>query len=337
MEAKQEHIELIIRYFTGESSPEEILLISNLLQSDTSFQQEFIEQKEIWEQFELISIKNSIEIDTEWNKIKHTISNNETKVIEPGSEKVRNKFSLLLKIAAVFIFIFISAFIIYSLTNNNENNFIQLASNHSVIEKTLPDGTIVNLNTNSNITFPRQFSANKRTVVFKGQAIFNVAPDKTKPFIIDAGNVFIEVVGTSFMVKTDADGKTDVVVTTGKVLVYKKSNPLEKVLLIPGERASFTSSNEPITKTKNSDENYNAWKTHRLVFNDANLETIVNQLNAIYEAKIIIENKNIASCKVTVTFENQSLEAVLKVLEATINIQVSQSKNHFVISGNGCN
>lgn len=336
MQTKQEHINIITRYFSGEASAEEIQVISNLLISDFSFRKEFNEQKEIWESVGIASIKKNIDPDAEWIKFKNTLQKKETAIIPFNKKKNSGKTPFLLKIAAIFIFAAIATVLIYTITNPPAVKQVQVASLNTFLEKKLPDGTVVNLNIRSTLEYPESFADTRREVKLSGHAIFNVTHDKEKPFIVDAGYIFIEVVGTSFSVEMENNGEIRVIVSDGKVAVYKKVAPEEKIYLTRGEMATFTGIHVPITRSVNKDENFNAWQTRRLVFNDESLSGIIDRLNEVYNTRIIIENHDIASCRVTATFDNQSLEAVLKVLKATIDIRVTKTGDVIMVSGEGC-
>lgn len=336
MESKQEHIELVLKYFTGEINPDELGMLSSLLKSDNDLQAEFKEQNKIWNSIEKLSLQNDINTKAEWKKFQTKISKNITEIISFENRVEKNNSFKILKIAASFALIAVAGFIIYYFINKSDYKQIQLVSNTKIIERKLPDGTIVSLNANSNIEYPEHFAENKRTVKLLGQAFFNVTPDKSKPFIIDAGNVFVEVVGTSFFIKTNAGEKTLVVVSTGKVAVYKKDNTNDKIYVDPGEKAEFLNTQSDIIKSPNDDVNFIAWKTHKLVFNDKPLGEIVAQLNVVYQTDIRIVGLAISDCRITATFDNQSLDAVLKVLEATVDVKITGSGNKFVITGEGC-
>jgi ferric-dicitrate binding protein FerR (iron transport regulator) len=128
----------------------------------------------------------------------------------------------------------------------------------------------------------------------------------------------------------------EVVLTTGKVAVYYADKPEQKVILAPGERIEFPKANADFTKTVNTDENYMAWKTKKLVFSDQPLSNIVDQLNKVYHANISVSEPNLGDCRMTATFDHQELDAVLKVVEATLDVDIHKKGNTFVISGQGC-
>ena len=107
-------------------------------------------------------------------------------------------------------------------------------------------------------------------------------------------------------------------------------------ILEPGEKAEFSKAEQKITKSENNNENYMAFKTKKLVFSDTPLSEIVETLNSIYQSNIKLKNNNIAGCRITVSFDNQSLDAILNVLKATVDLNVNKTNSGIEISGNGC-
>ena len=118
------------------------------------------------------------------------------------------------------------------------------------------------------------------------------------------------------------------------VVGYDK--PSEKVILHPGEKAEFSKIAQTITKSTNEDENYMAWKTKKMVFNDEKLADIIQMLNKVYRSDIRLKNNNMADCRVTASFDNQSLDAVLNVLKATVDLNINKTGSSIELSGNGC-
>jgi transmembrane sensor len=239
------------------------------------------------------------------------------------------------RIAAVFIFLTLSSIWLYTYLNKPQEKV--LTASNAAVEATLPDGSHVTLNSGSTINYPSKFSKDKRSISLQGEAYFDVTHDASHPFVISSGNVNIEVLGTSFYVNTNGpDGKVEVVLTSGKVAVYYADKPDQKVILTPGERIDFPKVEADVTKTVNTDENYMAWKTKKMIFSDQPLSLIVTQLNKVYHSDITISQSGIADCRMTATFDNQELDAVMNVIQATLDVEIHKKGNTFVISGNGC-
>ena len=228
-----------------------------------------------------------------------------------------------------------SSFILYYYFAKPQN--IVLTANAGNMLVRLPDGSLVALNLGSTITYPEKFTGGKRKIEISGEAYFNVKHDKAKPFVIASGNARVEVLGTSFNVNTQAaSGNIEVVLTSGKVAVYYEERKAEKVVLAPGEKAEIEIAGQKIVKTTNSDHNYMAWKTRKLVFDNTTLEEIVLTLNSVYHADIRLTNSELAGCRITATFSDQPLSGVLNVLQKTLDLKITESATSIEISGNGC-
>jgi ferric-dicitrate binding protein FerR (iron transport regulator) len=340
METDQTYFEdLMVRYFSGELDQEGMQILSEWVASSPENKKLFEDYAKTWQLIEQESIERSVDVDKEWRKFitplqERTIADVESDFTNKAP--IRNmKYVRYARIAAVFILLTLSSIWLYTYFNKPGEKVL-MASNQTV-EATLPDGSHVTLNNGSTIKYPSEFAKDKRKISLQGEAYFDVAHDAAHPFIINSGNVCIEVLGTSFYVNTNGPGgNVEVVLTTGKVAVYYADKPEQKVILAPGERIEFPKANADFTKTVNTDENYMAWKTKKLVFSDQPLSNIVDQLNKVYHANISVSEPNLGDCRMTATFDHQELDAVLKVVEATLDVDIHKKGNTFVISGQGC-
>jgi len=101
--------------------------------------------------------------------------------------------------------------------------------------------------------------------------------------------------------------------------------------LVKGEIGELEIENNSITKSKNIDRNYLSWKTGKLVFENDKLETIVKVLSKYYNKNIKIETNNLKSTKLTVTFNNKSIEEVLKTIDLTLGVSHSTKSTESII------
>jgi ferric-dicitrate binding protein FerR (iron transport regulator) len=211
--------------------------------------------------------------------------------------------------------------------NNNGSKELVAQTGQYVLVDTLPDGSVVTLNKRSVITYPSKFKGNSRAISLKGEAFFNVAPDKKKPFIISVNDVQVTVVGTSFNIKSE-NGSTEVVVETGIVQVAKPGKTVE---LIAGEKIVISSNDSNAIKEKVSDKLYNYYRSKEFVCDDTPLWKLVQVVNEAYNARIIIGNKELSDKRLTTTFNNESLEQVLEVIHLTFDITIVQKEDGQII------
>jgi len=337
------YTDLISRYFSGEITSDELQLLSDWLYADTANKDLFREYQSTWQLLAKSGIDSTIKLDDEWNALQRrikpesTVAENPHKIITLNeSEKSRfSGFRGLWRVAAVVMVLLASSFILYYYFAKPRNILLTAKAGNMLMR--LPDGTVVALNLGSTIAYPEKFTGGKREIEISGEAYFNVKHDKTKPFIIVSGNARVEVLGTSFNINTQAaSGNIEIVLTTGKVAVYYKERKMDKIVLAPGEKAEIEKTGQKMVKTTNSDPNYMAWKTRKLVFDNTTLGEIVKSLNSVYHSNIVLPNSELAGCRVTATFSDQPLKGVLNVLQKTLDLQITESATSVEISGNGC-
>ena len=333
--------DLITRYFSGETNPEELRLLSEWLEADEQNREIFTQYRKTWALMEKHKVQTLVNIEEEWTAMQSKMANEpaqETAQIKQlgSTHATRTTFWLRRWKAAASIVVLLGiSFLLYFYFANNAAVVVTAQTEN--IEQVLPDGSVVSLHAGSQITYPSRFGKHSRQVELTGEAYFKVAHDKTKPFIVASGDARVEVLGTRFNVNTiSPSGNMEVVLTSGKVSVYYKQKPKENIVLLPGEKAELITETKQLVKTTNNDPNYMAWKTGVLVFDNQSLGDVVATLQHVYHRTVILAEPNLADCKVTASFHDQSLQSVLEVLKATLDIQVTDNGKTIEISGSGC-
>lgn len=149
---------------------------------------------------------------------------------------------------------------------------------------TLPDGTRVWLNSASSLRFPSAFSGNKRQVLLSGEAYFEVAKDKAKPFIVTMGATEIKVLGTHFNISGYNDD--DVTTTTlleGSIQIKKGK---QQRLLVPGQQAAISQSSDNIVISPGNVAQAMAWKNGLFRFDDKDIRGIMKQVSRWYDVEV---------------------------------------------------
>ena len=203
---------------------------------------------------------------------------------------------------------------------------------------TLPDGTLVSLNSNTKLFYPEQFGNKTREVTIEGEAFFEVKPNKNKPFIIHAGNAQIKVLGTSFSVSAYPETKlVEVIVETGKVEFrnqISKTLQTGELILTPGDKGTLAYSGNTLNKTTNNDPNFIAWKTHNLSFKATSLKEVIENLQNVYKVTIRLDDPRLNGLLLTAQFNNYSLDFILKVIETTFKIEVKEVDGQYILKSN---
>ena len=332
METNLNYIELIARYFSGEATGAEMQALADWVKADPANRKIFDEYRLTWSKIEENLLDARIHTNHEWDKFSERIFEN------PSASRtffLTPSFLQALRIAAVSLILLIPAFFLYRYFASVRTEKIYAAL--SMRETTLPDGTVVTLNAGSSIVFPDHFGRNSREVKLRGEAYFEVQHDSTKPFIVSSGNIRVMVLGTAFNINThEQEGSMEVVLTRGKVAVYYTEQAEKQLIMVPGEKAEINKSQDLMRKSLNEDENYMAWKTKKLIFINKSLGIVVHDLNKVYHSDIRLMNPVLVSCRLTATFDNQTIESILNVLQSTLDIRIKREGSTVEINGHGC-
>jgi len=285
--------------------------------------QEYYNQfKKIWDQSRALASGSSVDVDKAWEIFQNRIAgqNEPAKILKP-------RFSWL-RVAASIILVAGLGIAAFMLVNKNIAPKEMVAqTGQNVLIDTLSDGSVITLNKRSAITYPSKFKGNTRAIALKGEAFFNVAPDKKRPFIISVNDVRVTVVGTSFNIKSE-NGNTEVVVESGVVRVTRSGNSVE---LNAGEKVVMHANDSIASKEAVDEKLYNYYRTKEFVCDETPLWKLVQVLNEAYDAKIIIGRKELNNMQITTTFYNESLEKVLEVIHLTLDITVIKKEDGQII------
>ena len=181
---------------------------------------------------------------------------------------------------------------------------------------TLGDGTVIKLNSDSKLKFPKSFSEDVREIYFEGEAFFDVSKDPSRPFIIKTNDLQINVLGTSFNVNSiDRENRVEVGVLTGKVSVSlisdSSEDSQETAVLLPYEKGVFDKVNLKLRKERFNSSRDLAWKDGIILFSEAEFDKVVERLERWYGFEFVTSQVKPLETKLTGRYEDKSLEFVL--------------------------
>lgn len=180
----------------------------------------------------------------------------------------------------------------------------------------LSDGTLVRLNAGSSLFYPQRFSRlfSRRDVYLDGEAHFDVAENRSQPFVVHVGNLKVKVLGTHFNVK--AYPAEELVTTTleqGRVKVYGDKIAMT---LLPDEQAVYNRISGKMTKRSVDSGNYNQWMKGKLLFDQTPLKVIIADLQRRYDVSIKATPAVDLSRRFTMAFRaDEGVGDVMRVLE----------------------
>lgn len=203
----------------------------------------------------------------------------------------------------------------------------------------LDDHTIVHINAGSKFVFPSSFAGkNNRTVYLEGEAYFEVATNKVKPFVVKTLNddYKIKVLGTKFNVSAYASEKSiQTVLKEGSVKILKTENLFftKEQLLKPGQLALWNKHSNKLSMHEVNPDLYSAWVKGYLPFNREPLENIVKKLMRYYNVSIKFEEQKYNEKRVSGKLDlNDDRDSTLKNLALTYNLTIKKiNENEYVI------
>lgn len=312
---------LIAKELSGNSAPDESKQLSDWLAASEANQKLYAELASAWT---LDQKQNRFSTQKAWKKVESRIANQE-KVVPIQRPKSRLQF---LAYAASLALIIGSA--LFYINNKDE----VYSSSDGQLAVVLEDNSSIDLNSASELQVLSDFNDKERRVKLSGEAFFDIAKNKEKPFVIETDLVEVKVLGTSFNVNENKDSVV-VTVASGIVQVSDVNEPNKKRKLVKGEKLVFRNNSKSFEQL-DFDQNDLAWKTRTLVFRRTDLNNAFSVLEATYNIKIQVDNPAINNCKLTAQFEDQSLEEVLNIIATTFGLDYTINDNIVKINGEGC-
>ncbi len=322
---------LIGKYLAKEASAEEITALEKWIAESDENKDTFNKYKQSWILSGIKKKNKNIDLDAEWTMLSSKLFEQRIETVSsPKIRKLQPGLPLFFRIAAAVVVLFAVSFFLYNFFL--KPGTVEMMAATTIETETLSDGTTITLNRNSTFKYPKKFTKDVRKVELTGDAYFEVEHNKNQPFIIESQNIEIEVLGTSFYVDSHEDNSTvEVVVNSGGVAL--RSDKENQIILKAGDKGIFDKKTGQLFREKNTDVNYNSWKTKLLVFDDTKLAEVVDKLNEVYDTNIEIINPEIDNCRITVTFDNMTIEAVINILRETLDIVIEKHDNGYFISG----
>lgn len=344
--------ELLQKYLRGEATEEESAYVDEWFQlqeekPDDIRLQNPIEQESV-EKLIFDRIKANISVnEREWQSKKPFINN---------YPFFRKSFKWAAALGAIAVF-GLGALLYFmqkqhgALTSDVLTSIGQLKkiSNHTLSAKRewLEDGTLINLSPKSTVEFPKAFSKSTREIKLTGEAFFDVAKDKNRPFIITTGAVVIKVLGTSFNVSAYRGAKEiTVAVKTGRVSVSasttshqnKKDNTFEEIILTPNQKVVYNTTEENFSKSIVDEPEIIVAKpkAYEMKFDGAPVIKILDAIKKNYGIDIVYDRIKLSDCTITTSMAEEGFYERIEIICKAINAQYQVVDDKILITSNGC-
>jgi ferric-dicitrate binding protein FerR (iron transport regulator) len=323
---KEKYIQLFEKYLNGGASHEEVSLLIHWLNADGPFY--------AWadEQWKFASPDISPELRKElFGKIKAEAGIDEDRPVLK-SHALSHWFT---RVAVLLLLLLTTGASIYfyQITQQRIKEMVVSVEKGQKANIVLPDGSKVWINSGSELRYTYHLDRYMCDLHLKGEAYFEVKPDKHAPFVVHTDDFSVEALGTSFNIKAYPDEKqASVVLMTGKVEV---SCVGKTCLLQPNDRLVYNKADSLISLSVMEDAaNYAYWKDNVLRFRSETFENIVKTLERCYNANIVFESEELKNYRFTGNPGNTSLESILQILSLTSPLSYEVADGQIILREN---
>ncbi len=200
---------------------------------------------------------------------------------------------------------------------------------------TLSDGTKVSLNSESKISLPSVFGTDVREVYLDGEAYFEVAKNPNKPFIIYTRGTVVEVLGTSFSIRSFPEDDVVRTVVAEGIVSFRGDNESSDngVILTAGKLGAFNITKKSIgTEDVQNLDAYLGWKNGYLAFQDDKMDKVKLALERKYDIEVKFDTSEIEELKLTAEFKSRMLKNVLETISMSLDLEYKFDQDVVIFS-----
>jgi transmembrane sensor len=345
-------IQLLARKISGEATPDELSELSENMEKrpDAVYYTALFE--EIWESNDRI---NELEIDEIYRRHRDRFADELADDQRKLPKVYKMKKNWLAVMVAASILIIFSVYLFLDPVATTPVNTIQIVAGKGIRKKlTLPDGTLVWLNSGSKLDYDAGIKDQQfRVVRLSGEAFFDVKHIENSSFLIHTNKISVRVLGTAFNVKDYPDDQiSETTLLKGSIELSVNNRPQQKIILKPSEKFALVTSAVPRHKQQKdlpgkvtliienispvmiADKKYieeTSWKEDKLVFENESLEELIPKFERWFNVTIHAENQKVNQYRFTGIFLNENIEQALTALKLTKSFNYKLTKNEVKI------
>ena len=318
--------EAIARYLAGESQPEEASVIEQWLEAHPR-------DRELVERLNVEATVEPVDVDIEAALARVHARMNETNrprvlAMPPARRPLWQPLGVIGLLAAAAVVGLVMTRQVRSVPGQGAQATLARTYTTGVGQRDsvrLADGTRIVLGPDTRLTVPADYGTNSRSVELRGDGYFDVVHDAAKPFAVRVGQAVVEDIGTTFSVESDEADATSVSVVTGSVrLRQAQSEPTSGVVLAAGDRGLIDESGRASAQQHVVRDEDVAWTRGQLVFRDAPLSRVANELRRWYGVTLRVNDSALLNTPVSTSFAGEPADRVLNIIGLTLGARVQR-------------
>lgn len=310
------------KYLNGTISKEEIEILDKMIAKEPDDAVlERMYRRWLDEEIETSSVERH-ELTSVWTRVYHRI------------EKRRKTYPITkawrwLQIASVILLPFLAFFSFYFYQQHSmtlKDSIVMTTSKGEKAHITLPDGSRIILNQNSTLVYQlQQFNGNQRMIDFDGEAYFDVAKEKDRPFLICSDRLKVQVLGTKFNLFSRKDEQKSFLELEEGSVSFTDTKSKQQVQLFPGQQGTLdkTTGNITVDRIEMSFQDIAAWRRNEIVFHRTPLHEVIKTLEDTYNVTVRIKGDINTSDLYTGTMSSSDMQVNLAIIERLYHIKTT--------------
>jgi transmembrane sensor len=248
-----------------------------------------------------------------------------------GQSPAKSLFPVWMRVAASIALLAVAGTLLFTHILNRKVPDIfavNTTTDNQTLVQFLHDGSVVYLAENTSLSYPERFNTKNRRVSLEGEAFFEVTGNEEQPFLIETRQATIQVLGTSFNLKSDGEDHFELYVEEGRVRVSPRLTGTRSMELEQGEMLVY--SGERFERSRPQDQDLSAWRMSRMHFKDEPLENVLLVINRNFGARLQAD-PSISQRRLTVTFYRNSIPTIVELIGISMNLEVEEKADSVIL------
>lgn len=272
------------QYLAGRTSEEEEAELLKAIESSETWHIAFRKLTNEWNP----QAHPDKEIERKWGRIASVIQHEEENPVVISHPATGRRWFTMAAAIAVLLVASLATYMWMDKEREvvSSRDWLSLTASEGDLTFTLPDGSSIYLRRGAVLRYPESFSRRSRQVEISGEAFFDITHKEEQPFIVNANGLYVKVLGTSFSVQTDVNGKdVSVILVEGKVGLSDACHK-ELTELFPDQQADYSPQSGSCTVTEVDSERLTAWRKGIVMYDNAPVSDIVHLIEQTYHVSL---------------------------------------------------